>query len=122
MAVVGMLIIEFSASSTKHTARSFLDTRAELVLRSATEYAIMALQAHDYASTGNRINEINMTYSGFNVWIKFHYFCTDCNDNKGDCSSIKTEDTNMTTLIYVTVESKNKDFHIRKLRVTLQNL
>jgi hypothetical protein len=122
MAVVGMLIMQFSASSTKHTARSFLDTRAELVLRSATEYAVMALQAHDYASTGNRVNEINMTYPGFNVWIKFHYFCTDCATKYKDCSAIDTADTNMTTLIYVTVESKNKDFHVRKVKVTLQNL
>ncbi len=120
MAVVGMLIMQFSASSTKHTARSFMDTRAELVLRSATEFAIMALQGHDYSS-GKRINEINMTYPGFNVWIKFHYFNTDCSTAFKDCSKINTEDTNMTTLIYVTVESKNEDFHIRKIRATLQN-
>jgi Flp pilus assembly protein TadG len=119
MATVGLMIMQFSAYSTKHTARSFMDTRADLVLRSATEYAIMALQAHDYKKYG-KINEINMTYPGFIVHTRFHYFATDCTSGK-TCSQITTPDTNMSVLIYVTVISKNPNFHIRKVRVTLQN-
>lgn len=117
MALIGIMIMQVSATSTKHTARSFLDTKAELILRSATEYAIMAIQAHDY--TKGRINEINMTYPGFNVNTKFHYFSTSCSDN--GCSKINTADTNMSVLIYVTVTSKNPSFRVRKVKVTLQN-
>ena len=46
MSIVGLMILTFSGSSTTHTTRSFLDTRAELMLRSATEYAILALHGH----------------------------------------------------------------------------
>ncbi len=119
IALVGMMIMEFSAYSTRHTTRSFLDTKAELILRSATEYAIMALQGHDYSN--GRINEINMTYPGFIVHTKFHYFTTNCNSGAKDCSLISTQETNMSVLVYVTVETKNPAFHIRKVRITLQN-
>ena len=111
------MIMMFSAYSVKHTTRSFMDTKAELVLRSATEFAIMALQGHDYKK--GRINEINMTYPGFKVHTRFHYFVTNC--SLSDCSKISTKDTNMSVLIYVSVKSINPAFHIRKVRVTLQN-
>jgi len=119
MAIVGIAIMQFSASSTKHTTRSFMDTRAELVARSATEFAIMAMQGHDYAN--GKINEINLTYPLFKVNIKFHYFSTDCTTTTAHCSKIDTADTNMSSLIYVIVTSKNPAFHIRKVYTTIQN-
>jgi len=117
VATIGTMIMTFSASSVKHTTRSFLDTKAELVLRSATEFAIMALQGHDYSA--GRINEINMTYPGFKVHTKFHYFVVGCSGS--DCSNINTNDTNMSVLVYVSVKSTNSAFHIRKVHVSLQN-
>jgi type II secretory pathway pseudopilin PulG len=120
MAIVGTMIMQFSAYSTKHTARSFLDTKAELLLRSATEYAIMALQARNYQNDG-KINKITIKYPGFIAKIRFHYFSTDCNATSKDCSLAHTKETNMSTLIYVSVESSNPAFHIRKTRITLQN-
>jgi len=119
MAVVGMMIMQFSASSTKHTARSFMDTKAELIARSATEFAIMAMQGHNY--TNGKINKINLTYPGFNVEIRFHYFSTDCANTTAHCSKIDTADTNMSSLIYVIVTSKNPALHIRKVYTTIQN-
>jgi Tfp pilus assembly protein PilX len=119
MALVGTMIMQFSAYSTRHTARSFLDTKAELLLRSATEYAIMALQARNYKTDG-RLNEITINYPDFVAKIRFHYFCTDCTTST-DCSKIDTKETNMSTLIYVSVTSINPSFHIRKTRITLQN-
>ena len=120
MAIVGTMIMQFSAYSTKHTARSFLDTKAELLLRSATEYAIMALQSRDYTTAG-RLSQITINYPGFMAKVKFHYFCSDCNSTSTDCSFSKTKETNMSTLIFVSVESKNPAFRIRKTRITLQN-
>jgi len=119
MAVVGVMILEFSTSSVKHTARSFMDTKAELALRAATEYAIMALQGHDY--THGRINKINLHFPEFDAEVRFHYFTPKCANTDKYCTYEDTNDTNMTSLIYVTVESKNKSFKVRKVRVTLQN-
>ena len=122
------MILKFSSASTTHTARSFMDTKAELMLKSATEYAILALQGHEFNSTNKCINNIHLTDSDnmFDANITFHYFVTDCTSNPTlwsgcKCSDIQTGDTNGSVLVYVTVTSKNPNFNIRKVRFTLQN-
>ncbi|MEO1928724.1 MAG: hypothetical protein ABGX26_08570 [Nautiliaceae bacterium] len=125
MSVIGYLILQFSAATVSNTSRSFVSTRADLMLRSATEYAILALQGHDFSD--GCLNSINYTGGDnfFDVNITYHYFTTDdCSSSKWSgckCSHISTKDTNGSVLIYVTVTSKNSNFHIRKVRVTLQN-
>ena len=123
MSVIGIMILEFSSSSTAHITRSFMNTRAELMLRSATEYAILALHGHNYKL--NNLKGVNFTDGDnlFDVNITYHYFLTDCNesDSNATCSKIETADTNGSVLVYVTVTSKNPNFHIRKVRFTLQN-
>ncbi len=125
MSVVGIMILKFSSSSTVHTARSFMDTRAELMLRSATEYAILALQGHEINSTNKCLNKIDMSDNLFDINITYHYFIDDnCSSDIWQgckCSKIETADTNGSVLVYVTVTSKNPSFHIRKVRFTLQN-
>jgi hypothetical protein len=121
VAVIGVMSLEFAASANRHTSNVALDTRAELLSRAATEYAILAMQGHDYKK--NCLKHIDLNDTFFDVNITFHYFLTDCNTSVCNdyCSDIKTEDTNGSALIYVTVTSKNPDFHIRKVRFTLQN-
>jgi hypothetical protein len=125
MSVIGVMILKFSSASTAHTARSFMDTRAELMLRSSTEYAILALQGHEINSTNKCLNEVNLSDNLFNVNIRYHYFidgnCSSAEWNGCQCSQTDTADTNGTVLIYVTVTSQNPNFHIRKVRFTLQN-
>ncbi|MEO1958459.1 MAG: hypothetical protein ABGX23_02800 [Nautiliaceae bacterium] len=118
MALVGSMIISFTSYASKHAARSYLDTQADLALRSATEYAILALQGHDFSQ--GKLNEIKISYPAFDADVKFHYFCKGCTSDE-NVSLIDTGDTNMSVLVYAVVKSKNPDFHIRKVRVTLQN-
>jgi len=117
MSFIAVMVMSFNASSSKHASNAIMDLKANLALRSATEYAILALQGHDF--TKGRINEINLSYPMFNANIKFHYYLTNCNDN--NCSQIETKDTNGSVLVYVTVTSKLPQFHIRKVKMTLQN-
>ena len=119
MSVIGYMILKFNSSSNVHTVRSFMDTRAELMLKSSTEYAILALQGHDFSS--GCLNKVNLQDNLFDVNITYHYFLTSCPSSCNYCSAISTEDTNGSVLIYVTVVSKNPSFHIRKVRFTLQN-
>lgn len=119
MAFIGAMVMNFSASSAKQVSAAMMDVRANLALRSATEYAILALQGHH---SSNRLNEINLTYPFFNANVKFHYFLTGCDDsNDLNCSKIDTQDTNSTVLVYVTVTSRLPKFYIRKVKMTLQN-
>jgi hypothetical protein len=117
--IIGIMSLEFATVTNKHTSDIYIDTRAELISRAATEYAILAMQGHDYG--GNCLKNINMQDDFFNINITYHYFLTDCNPDECNCSKIETADTNGSVLIYVTVTSKNKNFHIRKVRFTLQN-
>ncbi|WP_456480218.1 hypothetical protein [Nautilia sp.] len=126
MSVIGFMILKFSGASNTHISRSFINTRAELMLRSATEYAILALQGHEINSTSKCLNKIDMNDNLFDINITYHYFVTDCTSNPSiwsgcKCSDINTPDTNGSVLIYVTVTSKNPNFHVRKVRFTLQN-
>jgi hypothetical protein len=117
--IIGVMTLEFATATNKHTSDIYIDTRAELISRAATEYALLAMQGHDYKT--NCLRYINMQDDFFDINITYHYFLTDCNPSECNCSKIETEDTNGSALIYVTVTSKNKDFHIRKVRFTLQN-
>ncbi len=119
MAFIGVMIMEFNASSSKHATESFLDTKANLALRSATEYAILAIQGHNF-NNGN-LYKINISYPLFDANVTIHYFLTNCLVGDKNCSKIETKDTNGSVLIYTTVTSKNSNFHIRKVKMTLQN-
>jgi Tfp pilus assembly protein PilX len=121
VAIIGVMSLEFAAATNKHTAEVSMDSRAELMSRAATEYAIMAMQGHDY--NNNCLKHISLNDTFFDVNITYHYFLTDCNTSScnGYCSNINTADTNGSALIYVTVTSKNPSFYIRKVRFTLQN-
>jgi len=119
MAFIGVMIMNFNASTSKHTSNAIMDVRANLALKSATEYAILALHGHNFKN--GRLNEINLSYPMFNANIKYHYFLVDCNSSDYNCSKIDTVDTNGSVLIYVSVTSKLPEFHIRKVKMTLQN-
>jgi len=119
MAIIGVMIMKFSASNAIHASNAIMEVRANLALRSATEYAILALQGHDFKN--GRVNEINLSYPLFNANVKFHYFLVGCPIGDNNCTDIETKDTNSTVLVYVTVTSKLPQFHIRKVKMTLQN-
>jgi len=125
LSVIGTMILKFASVSALHTTRSFMDTRAELMLKSATEYAILAMHGHDYKNGCLNTVKINDSENMFDINVTYHYFVTDCTTNPAwngcKCSDITTKDTNGSVLIYVTVKSKNANFHIRKVRFTLQN-
>ena len=54
------MMISLSSSSVKSTTDIYLKEQAELLLRSATEYAILVVSAHD--NSVNCIEQINIAY------------------------------------------------------------
>jgi len=118
MAFIGVMVMSFSASSSHHSSNLFLDTKANLALKSSTAYAILALHGHNFKN--GRLNEINLSYPFFNSNIKFHYFLTNCSSSDKNCSFINTKETNGTVLVYVTVTSKLPNYPLRKVKVSLQ--
>lgn len=60
IATLGALSLSLSSSSVKHSNNVFLREQAELLAISATEHAVLAMQAHDY--TKSCINTIESKF------------------------------------------------------------
>ena len=60
VAVLMALMISLSSATVKNTADIYLKEQAELLARSVTEYALLAISGHD--NSANCIENINITY------------------------------------------------------------
>ncbi len=100
IATISALSIALSTQSVKQTSDIYLKSQAELLLRSGTEYALLAMSGHDYS--GSCLNDINMTYNGqFDINVSIMYIGnglggTDCTQLGSD---IDTNDSNRTVII-----------------------
>lgn len=119
VATIGAVAISLSSTSSKQTSDLYLKAQAELLAYGATEYAILAIHAHDI-SAGNCVNQINATYPNandplFDINITIGYFgrklpATTTN-NINDCNvlnnSVQNPDSNLTVMIDTFVQSHN---------------
>jgi type II secretory pathway pseudopilin PulG len=131
VATLGALALSLSTQTTKQTTDLYLKEQAELLLQSGTEYALLAISAHDFNTT-NCLTQINSTYTPdgtqtlFDINISLRYFyegtinCPTPSNN--NASNIVTDDSNMTVMIdtYVTSNSSITTEPIRLHRRTIQ--
>lgn len=132
VATLGALAISLSTLSTKQTSDLYLREQAELLVQSATEYALLAISAHDF--TGNCLNTINSTYSDgvttlFDINVSLYYLGNglpnNCQKPSGSVnaisSNIDTNDSNRTVIIDTFVTDRNLSTEpIRLHRRTIQ--
>ena len=108
MSLIGTLMglmLSFTTTTAKQTGDIYLKEQAELIARSATEYAILKISGNDW-SNGECVNNINDLngYKNFDINITIYYFGkalpSNCNilDN-----NLYTEESNATALIDVFV-------------------
>jgi len=116
LGTVGTMMMYFASYSVKQTSDNYLATQGELYARSATEFAIQALESRDFANDGC-INKIDINTSLYDINMTFHYFLTDC-PTDCNCSQITTKESNGTVMINTYVKSKVDN--IRYFRQTLQ--
>jgi len=107
VASISVLALMLSAQSAKQTTDIFLKTQAELLAKSSTEYALLAMSGHSY-STGC-LNNINLTHNNlFDINITINYIGNGlpvgCNilDN-----TLVTGDSNRTVIIDTIVSTKS---------------
>ena len=117
LGTIGMIMMNLSSLSLKHTTDDYLSAQGELYARSATEHAIAALESRDF-STDGCINRIDINASLYEINMTFHYFLTNCPSNC-NCSVITTTDSNGTVMINTYVTSK-VDSNIRFFKQTIQ--
>jgi len=108
IATISTIALVLSTQTTKQTGDLYLKTQAELLLRSGTEYALLAISGHDYSI--NCLNQINMTYNNtFDINVSIMYIG---NNIPSTCSAIlsndiSTNDSNMTVILDSFVTTKN---------------
>lgn len=107
VATISVLALMLSTQSAKQTTDIFLKTQAELLAKSSTEYALLAMSGHDYST--NCLENINTTYNDiFDINISISYIgsnlpagCTQLG------TDISTQDSNRTVIIDTIVTGKD---------------
>ena len=116
LGTIGTLMLYFSSITLKQTSDNYISIQSELYAKSATEFAIQALESRDYKNDGC-INKIDINTTLYEINMTFHYFLTNC-PTDCNCSSIVTKESNGTVMINTYVKSKVDN--IRYFRQTLQ--
>jgi len=116
LGTIGTLMLYFSTATLKQTEDNYLSAQGELYARSATEFAIQALESRDFQNNGC-INKIDINTSLYEINMTFYYFLTNC-PTDCNCSTIVTKESNGTVMINTYVKSKVDN--VRFFRQTLQ--
>ena len=116
LGTIGMFMMYFSSNTLKQTSDNYISLQGELYAKSATEFAIQALESRDFRNDGC-INRIDINTSLYEINMTFHYFLTNC-PTDCNCSVVETKESNGTVLINTYVKSKTEN--IRYFRQTLQ--
>lgn len=100
IATISMLALTLSTQSVKQTTDIFLKAQAELLLKSGTEFAMLAMSGTNYNVTC--LNNLNMNYNrthDINVTISYiGNSLGACNAFAG-ANNIDTNDSNRTVII-----------------------
>ena len=107
VATISALSISLSTQSVKQTGDVLLKSQAELLLRSGTEYAMLAMSGHDYNSSC--LENINMTHNNIydiNISIMYIGNGLPCNTENILSNDINTSESNRTAIIDTWVRTK----------------
>lgn len=114
IATIAALSISLSTQSVKQTTDIYLKNEAELLLRSGTEFAMLAMSGTDYNAT-NCLDNINMTYnSTHDINVTISYIGSGLPDDPTGLigcahildNNISTSDSNRTVIIDAVVTTK----------------
>lgn len=116
VSTLGALALTLSAVSTKQTTDLYLRAQAELLAKSATEFALLAISGHEINATNGCLNQINSQYvpnggtALFDINVTINYLGNGLNTASGNnCNllddNISTADSNVTVMIDTFVET-----------------
>ena len=109
IATLGALALSLSTATVKQTSDLYLREQAELLVQSATEYALLAISGHTINTTNGCLNTINATYPTdgadklFDINISLYYMGNGlpegCQTLTRNLNNITTTDSNITVVI-----------------------
>lgn len=121
------IMLSYSSQTLQQTTQIYTREQAQLLAKSATEYALLAISAHDRTVSNDCINHINATFApngvtsfDINTTIRHIGFASlACNDLPG-AETISTAESNGTVIIDTYVTSRDLNPVIRYHRRTIQ--
>lgn len=118
---IGMLSFTLSNTSVKQTTEQYLSEQAEALAMSASEYAIYAIQKHDFSKNYLKNVSIKSGVLSAHVSIKYINTKSKTEDSKTDFTD---KDNKIRAVILTTIVESNpniiKDQNIRYVRITTQ--
>lgn len=106
VATLLVLMLSLSSQTAKQTGDIYLKEQVDLLAKSATEYALLAISGHD--NSHNCIERINMTYPGYEINMSLNYIGTDlnCTADHELADDIATAESNGTVIIDTIITTK----------------
>lgn len=111
IATVAVMILSLAATSSKKATDDYLRVQAEMLARSATEFAIMRIQGFDKVANNGCLQNVNIVATPFDVNATINYFgnfsgCSNVLDpvNDADLNGMAQIDVVVTTQSGVTSE------------------
>lgn len=126
MATLLVLMLSLSTQSAKQTGDVYIKEQAELLARSATEYALLAISGHKTDTTNGCVEKIDLRYPAnapsFDINVSIYYIGKNlpCTSSKILDNNISTSDSNATVIIDTFVTNLQSDEPIRYHRRTIQ--
>lgn len=118
---IGMLSFTLSNTSVKQTTEQYLSEQAEALAMSASEYAIYAIQKHDFSE--NYLNEVNLTSGVLSAHVSIKYINTKSKTENPE-TDFADQGNKIRAVILTTIVESNpniiKDQNIRYVRITTQ--
>ena len=109
VASISVLALFFSVQSSKQTTDIFLKTQAELLAKSGTEFAVLAMSGHDYSLSC--LENVNIEHNNmFDINISIRYIGSGITCNASShilANNISTNDSNRTVIIDTWVRTKD---------------
>lgn len=81
IAIIGAIIISISTMSSKKATDDYLRTQAEMLARSATEFAILRIQGFNRTVNNDCLETINITANPFNITTTINYLFSNATHN-----------------------------------------
>ena len=117
MSAIGALVLSLSGKSVNATTAQYQRAQALLYAKSYTEYAILAVSAHDRHVNNNCVETIkgtigNWNKGGYSVWVQISYIGPDseigmCRKARQLSTHVTTKTTPLTLIVDTYVYYKN---------------
>lgn len=105
ISVVGAMVLSVSSTSSKRATDDYLRNQAEMLARSATEFAIMRLQGF-VSVNGDCLERLDINATPFDVNVTFGYILNSQNPNCGSVVSSNATSDDKNIIIDVVVKER----------------